>query len=93
MLATPRPAPLTMPSPAELGLGARNQSPEIDWADVRRRLQRLEITSFHLQKLPEGGFRFSCAVPMAGGTRKVEAEAIDEVDAIDRALTRAENLK
>lgn len=92
-LPSARPEPLRMPSPAELGLGPRGKPAEIDWSDVRQRLHRLDVTSFHLQKLPDGGFRFSCVVPTQAGARKVEAESVGEADAIDQALGRAEALK
>jgi hypothetical protein len=87
------PAPFRMPSPSELGLGARDKIAEVDWSDVRRRLQGLGVTSFHLERLPDGAFRFSCAVPTSNGMQKVAAEAVGEADAINRALSEAERLK
>jgi hypothetical protein len=53
-------------------------------------MQALEVYSFHLQKL-EGGYRFTCVVPVAGERRKIEADGLSEAEAIDLALTRAES--
>src|SRR5438034_8071658 len=36
---------------------------------VRRRMEALTVSSFHLQKL-DGGFRFTCVVPLANEDRK-----------------------
>ena len=85
--------PLQIPSPRELDIDSRTSAIEVDWADVRRRLQQLQVTSFHAQKLADGGFRFGCVVPTATGPKKVEAEAVTEVDAINWALSHAERLK
>jgi hypothetical protein len=84
----PRLAPLEMPSPEQLGLGVKSKRTEVNWDDVRLRLQRLKVTSFHLQKLPDG-YRFICALP-GGPGREVHAEAATEAEAIDRALAQAE---
>src|SRR5919198_1243165 len=63
--AEPRPAPLRIPSPEQLGvvctLSADNASP--DWATVHRRLDLLGATCLHLEKLSQGGCRFTCLLP------------------------------
>jgi len=91
------PAPRTtlrMPSPEELGIRpAAARSDEVDWLQVRKRIQSLSLTSFHMQKLPEGGFRFVCFVPTQSGDRRIEAESLTEAEAIDRALAQAESLR
>jgi len=90
---TPRPI-LRMPSPEELGLRlppATNR--EVDWNHVRQRVHALNLTSFHMQKLPEGGFRFVCFVPTNAGERRVQAEAVYEAEAIHQALSQAESLR
>lgn len=93
LATTPRTA-LRMPSPEELGLHtATKRRDDVDWVDVRQRVQALRLTSFHLQKLAEGGFRFVCLVPTQAGERRVEAEALTEAGAIDQALTQAEALR
>ena len=84
-----RPVALTMPSPAELGLGGPPCTKAIDWADVRRRLDRLGATGFDLQKLPSG-FRVTFEVPSSIGQQRAQAEAADEADAIHRALAQIE---
>jgi hypothetical protein len=88
-----RPLRLQMPSPAELGLGARTEGTEVDWSTVRQRLRRLDVTTFALQKLPDSKFNFRCIVPTVQGPRRLEAEAAGEAEAIDRVLTQAENLR
>jgi hypothetical protein len=82
--------PLPLPSPEQFGLGQQGRRQEIDWADLRGKLEALSISSFHLQKI-DGGFRFTCMVPAPNGKRnKVEAEAEFESDAIEQALTLAQ---
>ena len=82
--------PLALPQPEQLGFSAKKKAAEVNWDEVRQRLQRLKIASFHLQKLPNGkGFRFICALP-GGPGRQVQAEAATEAEAIDQALAQAE---
>lgn len=85
-----RPEPLRMPSPAELGLGstARAQTEAVDWADVRRRMERLGVTGFQLDRTATG-FRFTCVVD----TRRLSADAPTEAEAIHQALARVEVLR
>jgi hypothetical protein len=87
----PRLTALEMPSPEQLGVGTKPQRSEVNWDNVRLRLQRLKATSFHLQKLPNG-FRFICALP-GGPGREIQAEASTEAEAIERALAQAEASK
>jgi hypothetical protein len=85
-------AALEMPAPDQFGLGARYRRGDVDWSAVRNRLSALAITSFHLQRLPDG-FRFTCLVP--SGTdrpRKIESEGDTDAEAIDRALCQAEQM-
>jgi hypothetical protein len=82
--------PLRMPSPEQLGVGPKTRQAEVNWTTVRTRMESLSVSSFHLQKL-EGGFRFTCVVPVAGERRKIEADGLTEAEAIDLALTRAES--
>src|SRR5262249_31633324 len=79
-----------MPSPEQLGVGPKSRQVDVDWSAVRKRMDALTVSSFHLQKL-EGGFRFTCVVPIAGERRKIEADGLTEAEAIDLALTRAES--
>ena len=84
-------APLEMPAPELLGLSVKSRSSEVNWDEVRSRLQRLHAVSFHSQRIP-GGFRFTCALP-GGVGRQLQAAAANEADAIDEALTRAESMR
>jgi len=84
-----RPQKLDMPSPEALGI-QRSRNVEVDWNSVQRRLNRLSITSFHSEKLANGGFRFCCLVPSLDRPQRIEAEALYEADAIDQALRQAE---
>jgi len=81
---------LQMPSPEALGI-QRIRPVEVDWINVRKRLERLSITSVHLSKLPGGGFRFVCVVPALDRPQKIETEALTEAEAIDQALRQAED--
>ena len=77
-----------MPTPEALGIQRRNV--EVDWTNVQRRLSRLSITSFHSEKLANGGYHFTCVVPSLDRPQRIEAEALHEADAIDQALRQAE---
>jgi hypothetical protein len=80
---------LDMPSPEALGI-QRSHNMEVNWSNVQRRLSRLSIASFHSEKLPNGGYRFTCVVPSLDRPQRIEAEANYEADAIDQALRQAE---
>src|SRR5262245_22898081 len=88
------PDPLRMPSPAELGLGktARPAVDAVDWADVHRRMERLGVTGYQMDRT-DSGFRFTCVVSAAGCPRRLTAEAVTEAEAIHQALARAELLR
>jgi hypothetical protein len=89
--APARPAvrrPLEMPPPEALGVPM--PATDLDWTDLRVRLDRLGATGFALEKLPAGGYRFGCQVPAAGGqSRTVEGRAATEAEAVRRALEQA----
>lgn len=89
-----RPDPLRMPSPTELGLSgtAAPKVDAVDWGDIRRRMERLNVTSFQLDRV-SAGFRFTCVVPTANGPKRLNADAITEAEAIQQALARAEVLR
>ena len=53
-------------------------------------MEALTVSSFHLQKL-DGGFRFTCVIPLANERVKIEADGLTEAEAIDLALSRAES--
>ncbi len=86
---TPRPAPLTMPSPEQLGLTA--DTPGIDWSAAHRRLDHLGAICFHVDKVSRG-CRVTCLLPTAtpGRTHHIEAEAAIEAEAVRLVLDRAE---
>ena len=98
-----RPEPLNLPSPEELGVGCgcshcrcepcHCQAP-VDWAEVHRRLDQLGALSFHQQKLLEGGYRVSFALPGSRSDRmhQVEATAPTEAQAVHLALQKAQEL-
>lgn len=94
--ADPPPAPLVMPTPEQLGISAaaKPAAPPapLDWADVHRRLDRLGITCFHLEKLTPDACRVVCLAPTADPTRqqRIEATGANQAEAVQRALLRAE---
>jgi hypothetical protein len=67
----------------------------VDWNVTVTRLRALEAVGFHLDRLPEGGYRFTCWVPaaQAGRTSRVEAMAATEAEAVRLALERAERAR
>lgn len=90
-----RPAPLSMPSPEELGVSAgRRSAADADWTLARRRLNELGASCFQLEKLPGGGYRFVCLLPGSQSNRnhRVESEAASEAEAVRLALARAEQV-
>ena len=85
--------PVSIPSPEELGVSAAKPvvaGVELDWAGVHRRLQELGA-DFLRQKLPEGGYRFTCLMPTNQPNRlhRIEAEAATEAEAVQLALNQA----
>jgi hypothetical protein len=87
------PAPLMLPSPEQLGisrpLAALNT---LDWTDAHRRLDQLGAVCFHLEKLPQGGYRFTCLLPTAEAAKRhrVEATGATEADVVRLALDQSE---
>jgi hypothetical protein len=82
-----------MPSPERLGVGVPRPAAggTLDWSVVGRQLQQVGANGSHLDRLPEGGFRFTCWLPGAqpGVSRRVEATAATEAEAARLALERA----
>jgi hypothetical protein len=83
-----------MPSPEQLGISrppvaAGSGS---DWAAARARLDKLGAVCLHLEKLPQGGFQFTCLLPTAqpGRTHRVDATAPTEAEVIRLALDKSE---
>ncbi len=86
------PPSLQMPTPEELGLSKSAPSPIVDWTVARNRLERLNAVCFHFEKIPEGGFRFTCLLPTPNADRshRVEAVAVTESEAIRMVLEKSE---
>ena len=88
------PSRLTMPSPEQLGVASprASASSTVDWAAAHRRLDGLHAVCFHLEKLPQGGFRFTCLLPtaQAGRTHRVDAVAATDAEVVSLALNKAE---
>jgi hypothetical protein len=62
-----------------------------DWTQAHRDLERLASISYQLDKLPEGGCRFTCLLltSQPGFTHRVEAEAATEAEAVRLVLDKA----
>jgi hypothetical protein len=87
-----------MPSPEELGLltttPTSRAAPVLDWAGARNRLDSLGACHYRLEKAPDGGFRFACALPYPGQTgqqRQFEAQAASEAESIRLVLQQVED--
>jgi hypothetical protein len=89
-----KPAPLpALPPPEELGIGSpRPSGGEVDWNVVHRKLHDLGALSSQLQKMPEGGYRFTCLLPTRQPDRaqRIEAQGNSEGEAVRLALAKAE---
>ncbi|MCI0377730.1 MAG: hypothetical protein L0215_09000 [Gemmataceae bacterium] len=94
----PKPAPtrLVLPSPEQLGIQSAvlpaSVPAQLDWNQAHARLQQLGALGFHLDRLPQGGFRatFYLPSPQRQSTQLVEAVAQTEAAAVAAALERAE---
>lgn len=90
---------VAIPSPEELGIRpaggegaprrAAARAEELDWTTTRQHLRQIGVARFELTDLPRGGFRFSCWVPAAGGTKLVQGDGSTEADAVRTCLERA----
>jgi hypothetical protein len=90
--------PVRLPSPEQLGVASAKSSSRaatIDWVRIHKRLKELGSISFHLEQLPNGGYRFVCQLATAefGRSHTIEAKADNEAEAVEQVLTRAEQWK
>jgi hypothetical protein len=88
-----RSAPIAIPTPEQLGVATVPMSEGTsDWAAANRRLDLLGAVSSHRERLPQGGYRFTCllATEQADRKHRVEAVAATEEEAVRLALQRAE---
>lgn len=96
-------APLTLPTPEQLGVGATRKpapalavnatarpSAEVDWAATRKKLQELGAVSFRLDQLPAGRARFQVWLPDQSAAVQADGASESEAvrDCLDRARTR-----
>jgi hypothetical protein len=88
------PAPLTIPSPDQLGVASvRAGNPtSTDWSAAHHRLDQLGALAFHEERIAGGGCRFICVLPTAQPNRmhRIEAEAASEAEAVQLTLDKAE---
>jgi len=89
---------LTIPTPDTLGLdlprvGEQIQS-KIDWSGARQKLDKLGATFYRLEKVPDGKFRFTCALPhpkLADRQQQFEATGSTEEESIRQVLAQIEH--
>lgn len=90
-----RPPVLTLPSPEQLGVAVRpvEAPPAADWTALHRRMKELGVVSFHVDSLPDGRSRFTCWLPSDRPelTRRIEAVATSEAEAVQSGLQEAAN--
>jgi hypothetical protein len=79
-----------MPSPEQLGVGARPA--EGDWTVLHKRLQELGVSTFQMDRLSADVVQFTCLLPTAepGKTHRIEAHGATEAEAAQRALDEAQ---
>jgi hypothetical protein len=93
---TVRPAPVTIPSPEQLGVGlSRPAAVATDWAATRSRLKELGAVGFQLDQVPGGECRFVCWLPRpaGGAAERIESRAPTEAAAVRLGLERAARWK
>jgi hypothetical protein len=83
-----------MPTPDQLGISCAKvaDADAADWTTARRRLDRLGAVCFHLEKLAQGGYRFTCLFPTTQPkrTHRVEAVAATEAEVVRLVLDKSE---
>ena len=82
--------PLTIPPPEQLGISLPSV-PKTNAPNWVEELERLAAISYRLDKLAEGGCRFTCLLPTShpGFNHRVEAEAATETEAVRLVLDKA----
>ncbi len=90
-----RPPLLTLPSPEQLGVAVRPVETATDWTAMHARMKELGVLSFHMDSLPDGRARFTCWLPRdrPGLTRRIEALAASETEAVQLALQQADHMR
>ncbi len=90
----PNPPQISLPSPEALGIQvtaaaprATAPAPAVDWNQIHARLEQLGIVNLHRDRLPQGGFRVTLALP---GQQPVEGIGATEAAAMMAALQRAQ---
>lgn len=88
----PRPAPLRLPSPEELGVVAAKPAAASDADALHRRLEQLGATCLHLEKQTQGGYLVCCLLPTAqpGRSHRIDATAAGSTEALRLVVERAE---
>jgi hypothetical protein len=86
-----RPAGLAIPSPEQLRLTPA-ASAKVDWSAIRGQLKQLQAACYQLDRVPAGGYRFTCWLPaaQAGKSYRIEAEGFSEAEAVRLCLERAD---
>jgi hypothetical protein len=86
-------APLSMPSPEQLGVaGVRKGESAVDWDLVHRRFREAGATCVQFDHPSQGGCRLVCLLPTAHSdrTHRIEAEAATEAEVARLALSQLE---
>lgn len=88
----PRPARIELPPPEELGIALAARPVTLDWSAAHRRLEQLGACCIRLEKLANGGCRFTCVLPTGQPDRThcIESLGASAAEAVTVALDRAE---
>lgn len=65
----------------------------LDWTAAKQRLDKVGASAYRLEKVAEGGFRFTCVLPYPQSQtqeRQFQAQAAGEAEAVELALRQAE---
>jgi len=89
-----RPAPLTLPSPEELGIASPKAGGDsFDWSPVQRRFRDAGASCFHVEFMPEGGCKLICLLPAEQPDRnhRIDVQSSSEEEAARLALAKLDD--
>jgi hypothetical protein len=89
-----RPAPITLPSPEELGVASTKAGADsFDWSPVQRRFRDAGASCFHVEFMPEGGCKLICLLPAEQPDRnhRIDVQSSSEEEAARLALAKLDD--
>src|SRR5262249_13562700 len=94
VVSEPRPAPLRLPAPEELGVAGTSPASRTpaNGTTAHQRLEQLAAPCLHVEKLPQGGCRLTCLLSTSqeGRSHRIDVQAADTAEALRLAVEKAE---